>query len=42
MRVLRGVAYMLTRTGPRTEPWGIPQEMKLAGDVKPEARTEKE
>jgi len=25
MRVLRGVVY-LTSSGPRTEPWGTPQE----------------
>ena len=26
MRVLRGVVYMKKRSGPRTEPWGTPQE----------------
>ena len=26
MRVLRGVAYMTKSSGPRTEPWGTPQE----------------
>jgi len=26
MRVLRGVVYMTKRSGPRTEPWGTPQE----------------
>ena len=42
MRVLNGVGYMLKRIGPRTVPWGTPQERGLGGDVKPEARTEKE
>ena len=26
MRVLRGVVYMSKSSGPRTEPWGTPQE----------------
>jgi len=26
MRVLRGVVYMTECSGPRTEPWGTPQE----------------
>ena len=26
MRVLRGVVYMKKSSGPRTEPWGTPQE----------------
>ena len=26
MRVLRGVAYMTKSSGPRTDPWGTPQE----------------
>jgi len=26
MRVLRGVVYMMKSTGPRSEPWGTPQE----------------
>ena len=26
MRVLRGVMYMTKSSGPRTEPWGTPQE----------------
>jgi len=26
MRVLRGVEYMTKSSGPRTEPWGTPQE----------------
>jgi len=26
MRVLRGVLYMTKSSGPRTEPWGTPQE----------------
>jgi len=26
MRVLRGVVYMTKSSGPRTEPWGAPQE----------------
>ena len=26
MRVLRGVVYMTKSSGPRTEPWGTPQE----------------
>ena len=33
---------MLKRIGPRTEPWGTPQERGQGGDAKPEARTEKE
>ena len=27
MRVLRGVAYIDESRGPRTEPWGTPQEV---------------
>ena len=27
MRVLRGVVYMTKSSGPRTEPWGTPQEL---------------
>ena len=42
MRVLRGVVNMLKRIGPRTEPWGTPQERGYGGDAKPETRTEKE
>ena len=26
MSVLRGVVYMTKSSGPRTEPWGTPQE----------------
>ena len=26
MRVLRGVVYMTKSSGPRTKPWGMPQE----------------
>jgi len=26
MRVLRGVVYMTKSSGPRSEPWGTPQE----------------
>ena len=26
MKVLRGVVYMTKSSGPRTEPWGTPQE----------------
>ena len=26
MRVVRGVVYMTKSSGPRTEPWGTPQE----------------
>ena len=26
MRMLRGVVYMTKSSGPRTEPWGTPQE----------------
>ena len=26
MRVLRGVVHMTKSSGPRTEPWGTPQE----------------
>ena len=26
MRVLRGVVYMTKSSGPKTEPWGTPQE----------------
>ena len=33
---------MLKRIGPRTEPWGTPQERGYGDDAKPEARTEKE
>ena len=29
MRVLRGVVYMTKSSGPRTEPWGTPQEEVL-------------
>jgi len=27
MRVLRGVVYMTKSSGPRTEPWGTPQDV---------------
>ena len=40
--MLRGVVYMLRRIGPRTEPWGTPQQRGKEGEVKQEARTEKE
>jgi len=29
MRMLRGVVYMTKSSGPRTEPWGTPQEDAL-------------
>ena len=32
MRVLRGVVYMTKSSGPRTEPWGTPQEKVCQGD----------
>jgi len=31
MRVLKGVVYMMKGTGPRTEPWGTPQEEVYKG-----------
>ena len=40
--MLRGIIYMLKRIGPRTEPWGTPQEREWRDDATPEARTEKE
>ena len=42
MRVLKGVVYILKMIGPRTEPWGTPQERGYGVDAKPEARTDKE
>ena len=39
--MLRGVAYMFKRIGPKTESWGMPQE-RDRGDVTPETRTERE
>jgi len=33
MRVLRGVVYMTKSSGPRTEPWGTPQEEVCQEDV---------
>ena len=40
--MLRDVVYMLKMIGPRTEPWGTPQERELGDDTQPEARIEKE
>ena len=38
--LLKCVVYMLKRTGPRTDPWGTPQEER--GEVELEAMIQKE
>ena len=39
MRVLRGVVYMTKSSGPRTEPWGTPQEEVCQEDRSVSQRT---
>ena len=41
-RVLRGVVYMMKRSGPRTDPWGTPQVRGVDVDLWPLDRTEKD
>ena len=41
IRVLRGVVYKLNSMGPRTEPWGTPQERGKRDDLIFDALTEK-
>jgi hypothetical protein len=40
--VLSGVVYMMKRSGPRTDPWGTPQDKGIDVDLWPLDKTEKD
>ena len=40
MRWLNGVVYRMKRSGPKTEPWGTPQDSGRGCEQWPEALTE--